>query len=161
MKKAREKNVEAGIVLFALCSLIIFIPARILSLLTNQLLFVGYLLFADIQLLIGAIIGLRFTLKNQEPEQKTLKTGVITGVGGGALSAIFIGCFDWIVFSILERQINLLTLIWFIMYTLISGIVVGLILGALMSTFYMNKEVKRPEEDKHIDEEFFKDLMED
>lgn len=161
MKKARENSFEAGIILFALCSVIFFIPSRILSLLTYQSIFVGFILFADIQLLIGAIIGLRFTLKNQEPEQKTLKNGVLTGVGGGALSAIFIGCFDWTFFSILSGQINLPYLFFLILFLLISGLVIGLLMGALMTTFYMHREAKISEENKHIDEEFFKDLIED
>ncbi len=152
MKNARERNIEAGIVLFALCSLIIYIP--------TSFFFVRLILFADLQLLIGAIIGLRFTLKNQKPEQETLKTSVIAGVGGGALSAIFIGFYEWIILSILEG-LYLIALFWFILYILISGVVIGLIMGALMSTFSMYKEVKRPDEDKHIDEDFFKDLIED
>ena len=152
MKNARERNIEAGIVLFALCSLIIYIPTRYV--------YPGVILFADLQLLIGAIIGLRFTLKNQKPEQETLKTGVIAGVGGGALSAIFIGFYEWIILSILEG-LYLVALFYFIFYILISGVVIGLIMGALMSTFYMYKEIKRPDEDKHIDEDFFKDLIED
>ncbi len=152
MKNARERNIEAGIVLSALCSLIIYIP--------TSFFFVRLILFADIQLLIGAILGIRFTLKNQKPEQETLKTGVITGVGGGALSAVFIGFFEWIILSILEGFI-ILALFWLILYILISGLVIGLIMGALMSTFNMYKEVKRPDEDKHIDEDFFKDLIED
>ncbi len=152
MKNARERNIEAGIVLFALCSLIIYIPTGYV--------YPGVILFADFQLLIGAIIGLRFTLKNQKPEQETLKTGVIAGVGGGALSAIFIGFYEWIILSILEG-LYLVALFSFIFYILISGVVIGLIMGALMSTFYMYKEIKRPDEDKHIDEDFFKDLIED
>ncbi len=153
MKNARERNIEAGIVLFALCSLIIYIP--------TSFFIVRLILFADLQLLIGAIIGLRFTLKNQEPETDTLKTGVITGISGGVLSAVFIAFYEWIILSILEGQANILALIWFILYILISGLVIGLIMGALMSTFSMYKEVKKPDEDKHIDEDFFKDLMED
>ncbi len=152
-KNARERNIEAGIVLSALCSLIIYIPTRFFI--------VRLILYADIQLLIGAIIGLRFTLKNQEPETETLKTGVITGISGGALSAVFIAFYDWILLSILEGQVIILALVWFILYILISGVVIGLIMGALLSTFFMYKEVKRPDEDKHIDEDFFKDLMED
>ena len=152
MKDAREKNVESGIVLFALCSLIIFIP--------TSYFFVKFIFFADLQLIIGAIIGIRFTLKNQKTEQATLKTGVIAGVGGGVLSVIFISFYEWIVFSILEG-FYIVTLFWLIVYTLISGVVIGLIMGVIMSTFSMYKEVKRPEEDKYIDDDFFKDLIED
>lgn len=153
MKNARERNVEAGIILFALCSLIIYIPTGFFI--------VRLILLADLQLLIGAIIGIRFTLKNQEQEVETLKTGVITGIFGGTLSAVLIAFYEWIWLSIKQGEIVILALVWFILLFLISGIVIGLIMGALMSTFYMYKEVKRPDEDKHIDEDFFKDLMED
>ncbi|MFX1322157.1 MAG: hypothetical protein ACFFAQ_10990 [Promethearchaeota archaeon] len=152
MKNAREKNIEAGIILFSLISFFIYISTRYV--------YAGYILFADLQLLIGAIIGIRFTLKNQKAEQATLKTGVITGIGGGVLATLFISVFEWIAYS-LERGINILALFWFIIYTIIAGVVIGLIMGAIMSTLYMYKEVKRPEEDKHIDEDFFKDLIED
>lgn len=153
MENARERNVEAGIILIALSSLIIYIP--------TSFLFIRLILFADLQILIGSVIGLRFTLINQEPETETLKTGVITGIFGGILSAILIAFYEWILLSIIQGEIIILALVWFILYILITGIVVGLIMGAIMSTFYMYKEVKRPEEDKHIDEEFFKDLIED
>jgi len=152
MKKARERNIEAGIILFSLFSFFIYISTRRI--------YAGYLLFADLQLLIGAIIGVRFTLKNQKTEQATLKTGVITGIGGGALAILFISVYEWIGFSLVEG-FNIIVFFVFFGFYIISGGVIGLLMGALVSTYYMYLEVKRPEEDKHIDEDFFKDLMED
>lgn len=152
IKKARERNIEAGIILFSLFSFFIYISTRRI--------YAGYLLFADLQLLIGAIIGVRFTLKNQKTEQATLKTGVITGIGGGALAILFISVYEWIGFSLVEG-FNIIVFFVFFGFYIISGEVVGLLMGAMVSSFYMYKEVERPEEDKHIDEEFFKDLMED
>ena len=152
MENAREKNVESGIILVALCSLIIYI--------STSFFYFGFIFWADYQILIGTIIGVRFTFKNQKPEQATLKYGVLTGIGGGGLSALFISIYEWILISVIQG-IDLWVLFFIFLYILISGGVIGLIIGALMSTFYMYKEVKRPEEDKHIDEEFFKDLMED
>ena len=152
IKKARERNIEAGIILFSLFSFFIYISTRRI--------YAGYLLFADLQLLIGAIIGVRFTLKNQKTEQATLKTGVITGIGGGALAILFISVYEWIGFSLVEG-FNIIVFFVFFGFYIISGEVVGLLMGAMVSSFYMYKEVERPEEDKHIDEEFFKDLIED
>jgi len=152
MKKARERNIEAGIILFSLFTFFIYISTRRI--------YAGYLLFADLQLLIGAIIGVRFTLKNQKTEQATLKTGVITGIGGGALAILFISVYEWIGFSLVEG-FNIIVFFVFFGFYIISGGVIGLLMGAMVSTYYMYLEVKRPEEDKHIDEEFFKDLMED
>ena len=152
MKKARERNIEAGIILFSLFSFFIYISTRRI--------YAGYLLFADLQLLIGVIIGVRFTLKNQKTEQATLKTGVITGIGGGALAILFISVYEWIGFSLVEG-FNIIVFFIFFGFYIISGGVIGLLMGALVSTYYMYLEVKRPEEDKHIDEDFFKDLMED
>ena len=152
IKKARERNIEAGIILFSLFSFFIYISTRRI--------YAGYLLFADLQLLIGAIIGVRFTLKNQKTEQATLKTGVITGIGGGALAILFISVYEWIGFSLVEG-FNIIVFFVFFGFYIISGGVVGLLMGAMVSSFYMYKEVERPEEDKHIDEEFFKDLIED
>lgn len=152
LKKARERNIESGIILFALCSLIAYISTRYF--------YVGLILWADLQILIGAIIGVRFAFKNQKPEQATLKYGVLTGLGGGLLSTLFISMYEWMLVSVVQG-INLWVFIFIFLYVLISGGVIGLIMGALISTVYMYQEVKRPEEDKHIDEEFFKDLMED
>ncbi len=152
IKKARERNIEAGIILFSLFSFFIYISTRRI--------YAGYLLFADLQLLIGVIIGVRFTLKNQKTEQATLKTGVITGIGGGALAILFISVYEWIGFSLVEG-FNIIVFFIFFGFYIISGGVIGLLMGALVSTYYMYLEVKRPDEDKHIDEDFFKDLMED
>jgi len=153
MKNAREKNVEVGIIFFSLFSFFIYIPTRFF--------YAGYLLFADLQLLAGSIIGVRFTLKNQKEEQATLKTGVITGLGGGVLATLLMSIFEWIIFSLVE-EFNPFALLIFFGYYVISGVVIGLLMGAIVSTYFMYIEVKRPEEvDKHIDEDFFKDLIED
>jgi uncharacterized membrane protein YeiH len=153
MKSAREKNIQAGIIIFSLFSFIIYISTRIW--------YAGYLLFADLHLVIGSIIGVRFTLKNQKEEQATLKTGVITGIGGGVLATLFMSVYEWIGFSLVEG-FNPFALFIFFGYYVISGVVIGLLMGAIVSTYFMYTEVKRPDEvDKHIDDDFFKDLIED
>ena len=153
MKNARERNIEAGIILFSIFSFFIYISTRIF--------YAGYILFADLHLLVGSIIGIRFTLKNQKEEQTTLKTGVITGLGGGVLATLLMSIFEWIIFSLVE-EFNPFALLIFFGYYVISGVVIGLLMGAIVSTYFMYIEVKRPEEvDKHIDEDFFKDLIED
>ncbi|MFX1315936.1 MAG: hypothetical protein ACFE9T_08740 [Promethearchaeota archaeon] len=120
----------------------------------------GTVLYADLQILIGSIVGVRFALKNRKEEQPPLKYGIIVGLGGGVLSAVLIGFFEWIILSI-NFEFNYFALIYITGIYLIAGIVIGLIMGALISMILSSKELRRLEEEEHIDEDFFKDLIKD
>ena len=51
--------------------------------------FGGFFLSNDIQLALGTIFGVIFTLRNLEPGQAYVKYGVIVAIMGGILSSVF------------------------------------------------------------------------
>ncbi|MFX1463874.1 MAG: hypothetical protein ACFFBF_12650 [Promethearchaeota archaeon] len=112
------------------------------------------ILFRDLDILIGAILGTLFALKNRKPNQPPLKSGIILGLTGGSLVA-FAPAIYFVVYFRLDIG-------WFpayLLYLLITGVTLGLIIGALGGWYYMNKQVKEKEDDKY-DDDFFKDLIE-
>ena len=145
----RERNVKLGLIFYVIATFVAYLA------IFNF--FPGYFLFADFQFLIGVIIGDIYALRNRTPDQTILKCGVITGVSGGILSAL--------VLSIWNTSINLWNIVDFFIffgYILITGVVVGLFIGAIVSSYYMYKDVKgeKEEDKKYIDDDFFEDLIE-
>lgn len=150
----KENNVESGIIINTLVSFILYI--------STWHFYAGVILFGDIQFLIGSVIGVYIAIKNKKPNQSILKYGIITGIVGGIFTSILIALFDWILYS-LRVGVNIYSFFILLLLMLLSGIAVGLLGGAGMGAYFMYKEVKgeRIKEDKGLDEDFFKDLIED
>ena len=147
----KEKNLNSGIAFFTLFTFISYILTRYF--------YTGYFIFADLQFIVGAIIGVLFTLINRKPDQSILKYGIITGIAGGFFSSFFITLYEWIMVS---SAIGIDIRIFFIYlgYICLSGIPIGLVISALISAYYVYRVMKEEKEEEYIDDEFFKDLIE-
>ena len=111
----------------------------------------------------GTVLGVIYVLKTRKPEDSILKFGVFTGVIGGFFSSFFITLYEWIKFAvIIGPDINAFLL--FLGYLAVSGIMIGLIVGALVSVYFMYRGVKseRAEEkrEKYDSDNFFDELVE-
>ncbi len=146
----RERNVQLG--------LIFFVIATFVAYLATFNIFPGFFLFADFQFLIGVIIGEIYALKNQTSDQTILKCGLIIGIVGGVFSAFVVS-----IWNTLINMWNFFDFFIFFGYTLITGVVVGLLIAAILSSYFMYKEVKgeNGEDDKYIGDDFYNDLIED
>ena len=121
--------------------------------------FAGFYLFADIEFALGTIFGVIITLNNRQEDQSILKTGVIVGITGGIVSSAFIGLYEMILLAILGGP-NIGIFLLYFGVSIVTGIVVGLLGGALISTYYMYKEVKGESEEETADDDFYDDLIE-
>jgi len=147
----KERNLNTGVSIFVLITFVAYILTISFS--------PGYFLYADLQFLVGAIFGCIFTLKFRQPEKSILKYGIITGIAGGFLSSMFISLYITVpVFVIIGPNI-INYLIW-LGYMCITGLSVGVLTGALLGAYYMYKEMKGENEEKGIDDDFYKDLVE-
>ena len=119
----------------------------------------GFFVIGDYQFLLGALIGVYFTLKNLKIEQSILKFGAITGICGGFLSSLFIAIYEWVLISSIIGA-NIPTLLLYIGFICLTGIPLGLLVGAFIGAYYMYNEMKE-EKKEHFDDDFFKDLLEE
>ncbi|KKL78880.1 hypothetical protein LCGC14_2020440 [marine sediment metagenome] len=149
-----EKNLNTGISIFVLVTFIFYI-------LTNFFYpeYSGFYGYADIQFLFGAILGGIFTLKYRKPEQSILKYGIFTGLGGGFMSSVFISLYITVPVFIMTGPNIIFYLLWLV-YISLSGIVIGVITGALLGAYYMYKEMRGENEEEGIDDDFYKHLAE-
>jgi hypothetical protein len=104
-------------------------------------------------MIIGCIVGTRFTLKNIKSRQSYLIPGMIVSLGGSVLAGISFTMFDWIVYS--TPPIFLLVLELY----LIEAIIIGLVLGGLVGGYY-NYRHKAPTQSSSIDDDFYESLKE-
>lgn len=146
-----ERNVQIGF-------LLIVIPTFIVYITTIQL-FAGFFLFSDIQFIIGVLIGEIYALKNLTSDQTYLKCGIIVGVFGGVLAAFAVSIWDTVYYFL-----NFIGFLVVFGNFIITGAIIGLIIGGIMGSFFMYREMKEDtyeEEKRTIDEDFYKDLIED
>jgi hypothetical protein len=144
-KNAKYHNILAGIItidLIAFISYVIF-PS-------------GLFYFGDLQMLIGCIIGIRFSLKHIKPSQFYLTHGIIIGLFGALFSAFSMMIFDLITFVDINES-SLADLIVYIGLFLIEGLIVGLITGLIVGG-YFNHKYKEKVEQSSAEEEFYKSL---
>ncbi len=151
----KYQNVFRGIIISALITFIAYLIISIASILVGEVLFRGFFLFADLQFIVGNVVGIIYFIKNRQPDQSFLKYCVIIGIVGGILSALFIAVYQWIL--LLSVQIFFLYLV----SGLISGFFVGLLVGVIISVYAMYREVKTESPEKKEEDDFFKDLIED
>ena len=141
-QKAQIRNALTGLILI---DLITFISYAIFT--------SGIVYHGDIQMVIGCVIGVHFTLINIKKNQSILIYGIIVGISGCILAAISITMFDWVYFS--EPISNLLMI--FVFY-LIEAIIIGLLIGFLISVYYNHKS-KSHSALSSQDEELLKSLI--
>ena len=144
-----EKNLNTGISIFVLITFVAY--------LSTFYYYQGYAVYADLQFLFGAILGVVFTLKYRKPEQSILKYGIFTGIGGGFLSSVFISLYITVPTFIITGP-NIIYYLLLLGYLSLSGIVIGVITGALLGAYYMYKEIKGEDEETGIDDDLYKDL---
>ncbi|UCC20619.1 MAG: hypothetical protein JSV62_04845 [Promethearchaeota archaeon] len=151
MNYLKQKNIKLGIIIFILVSTISYAITRYV--------YTGYFLYADLQFIAGSVLGVLYSLRNRKEKPSILTCGAIVGITGGLFSSLFIAFYEWLIASFMFG-IDIITLIFFIGFTCLSGIPCGLIIGALMGALYMYKEVKGEKEEEYIDDDFFEDLIE-
>ena len=146
----KEKNVRIGLLLYAIITSVIYFA-------TFQF-YAGYIFGSDLQFLLGLLFGVIYALRKKPDNQTYLKCGLIVGIIGGVLSAFVISLGSTLVFlwSIIDFFI-------YFGYLLITAVVIGLLIGGIISTYFMYTELKedRDDEEDQIDDDFYKDLIED
>ena len=147
----KENNLNTGITIFVSITFVAYI--------STILYYPGYFLYADLQFLFGAILGGIFTLKYRKPEQSILKYGIFTGIGGGFLSSVFITLYQ-AVFIFVGSGVNIGYFLIILGFVSLSGIVIGVIAGALLGAYYMYKDMRGENEEEGIDDDFYKELSE-
>jgi len=153
----KEENIRWGIAISTLVTVVSYITISIISII-GGFVFGGFYLFADIEFALGTILGVIITLNNRPEHQNIFKTGVIVGITGGILSSVFISFYEMMLLAIPSGpSITIFTL--FFGVSIISGIVIGLLGGALIGSYYMYKEVKAESEDETLDDDFYDDLI--
>lgn len=138
-----------------------YVIISIISLIVGVFIYYGTVLFADIQYLTGTVIGVIYSLRRCQPGQPFLKYGAIVGVLGGIFSSIFISGYQTILLSLTGKG-NIYIFFLYLGFTLLSGVVIGLLAGALLGTFYAYKETKtesKVETEDKVDDDFYEDLI--
>ena len=148
----KEKNLNTGISIFVLVTFVAYILTAF-----YYPEFFGFVVYADFQFLIGAILGGVFTLKYRQPEQSILKYGIFTGIGGGFLSSVFISLYITVPTFVITGPNITYYLLW-LGYISLSGIVIGAITGSLLGAYYMYKEIEGEDEEKGREDNLYKDL---
>jgi len=157
--RIQEKNVKRSILFSALITTIFYITKSIISFGIGTLILPGFFLFADLEFLVGSVFGIIYFFRIREPHQDMLKYGVIVGIFGGILSCVFISIYQTIVGMVVAGD-PVTVFFLYLGFTFLSGAVIGLLTGALISVIYVYKDMKGVKVEKeHFDDEFFKDLI--
>jgi hypothetical protein len=119
----------------------------------------GLFALADVHFAFGSVLGVVYVLKTRERDQSILKTGIVTGVIGGFFSSFFISLYYPILFIQFLDYASLF--FYFFGYILISGIVIGLLAGALISAYFMYKDARQEGkiEEEDTSDDFFDELI--
>jgi len=151
-----EENVKWGIAISALVTFASYVTVFSISMAVDFI-YTGVYIFADLEFLMGTIFGVIFTLRNREPHQAYVKYGIIVAVVGGTISSVLIGLYHLILLAVFFGPI-----IFFLYFgaSIISGIVIGIIGGAFIGTYYSYKEVKRESDKEKMEDDFYDDLVE-
>lgn len=121
----------------------------------------GAFLYADLQFLLGSIPGIVYTLRRCQSDQSFLKYGITVGVLGGIFSSVINSIYE-LFLLLLRGVVTILALFFVLGIFLVSGVVIGLLTGALLGTFYVYKEMKtesKVETDDKVDDDFYADLI--
>ncbi len=147
-KKAKEKNILAGILIIDLISFISYIlfPS-------------GILFFGDLHLIIGISFGVYFGLSNKKKGDSEMKTGLLVGFLGAFLAAISMSLFEWILFITSYGFLITALLFFFLPYFIIEASIIGLLLSLVFALYFRNKRKKVIIGSK-MDEKLYKSLEE-
>ncbi|MBY8990613.1 MAG: hypothetical protein KGD58_07665 [Candidatus Lokiarchaeota archaeon] len=161
VKIVKERNVSWGITISTILTSVAYVIISIISIIIGKYLYYGTVLFADLQFLLGSIIGVVYCLGNLQRDQPFLKYGIIVGILGGLFSSVFISLYQTVLLAITGGETNIFIFFLYLGFTLLSGIVIGLLTGAILGTIYIYKDMKKYDikEDEHLDDDFFKDLI--
>lgn len=140
-QNARKNNILAG---FIIIDLIAFISYIIFPF--------GIIYLGDLQMIIGSIVGTRFSLKNIKSYQSYLKHGIVVGLVGTILSAISMSIVEMIVYP---ANFAIVIIVFF----LIEAFLLGLIIGGIIGSYYRYKN-KAPTKTSSIEEDFYESLKE-
>ena len=155
----REKNVNESLLISAIVTTVFYVIISIISMAVGKLIFRGFYLFADLEFLLGSIIGVIYFFKNREPHQDFLKYGITVGILGGILACVFISLYQTILEMIAVGR-HIIVFFWYFLYIFLSGAVIGLLTGAFLALYYSYKDEKGDTEEKdHLDDKFFNDLI--
>lgn len=152
-KNAKYHNFSAGIIIIDLIAFISYVifPA-------------GVFYFGDLQMVMGCIIGIRFSLKHIKPSQYYLIHGIIIGIFGALFSAFSMIIFDLITFVDITESLPE-DLIVYVGFFLIEALIIGLITGLIIGGYFNYKNKKKNEaknekktEQSSVEEEFYKSL---
>ena len=146
-QKARKRNVLSGLIII---DVIAFISYTIFP--------SGIFYFGDIQMILGCIVGTRFTLKNIKPNQSYFLNGIFVGSVGAILTGISFTMFDWVYFSGILNYSYLMLLTIFELY-FIEAIIIGLLLGFIVGGYY-NYKNKTQTKSSIVEDEFYESLLE-
>ncbi len=149
-----ERNVRRGFILSSLITL----GSYIIISLTMGSFFAGFFLFSDIEFVLGTVFGGIYALNKRLEDQSFLKIGAFTGLIGGIISSLLIGFYEMILRGIIFGP-NIGIFMFFFGISLISGIVIGLVGGALIATYYTYKDMKKVSEEETLEDDFFDDLI--
>ena len=137
-----------------------FVVITFFSFFATSLVFTGFILYADIHFLMGSLVGSYFTLNNRNSDESFTTYGLIVGGLGGFTSAFFISLYVTAINAIFGG-FNIVLFFYNLLNSSISGLAIGSIIGAMMSAYFNYKEVGKKEQKKDIDDDFFKDLIEE
>ncbi|MFX1378300.1 MAG: hypothetical protein ACFFA4_04335 [Promethearchaeota archaeon] len=152
---AKYQNVFRSILVSGVITFTAYLITSIISFIVGFPFLPGYFLVADIQFLIGTVFGVIYFIKKRRPDQSILLYCVIVGIVGGILAALFISIYQWVLF------LNIYMFVIYFIPCLISGVFIGFLIGVIISVYNMYKEVKEERPEKHYDDDFFKELIEE
>ena len=148
----KEKNFRIGVILYLIITFIAYLTTGMTGLIA------GFILGYDFQFFIGLLFGVIYALRNLNPEQGYLKCGILVAIIGGVVSAFIIALWTTLVY--IWRIIDFFV---FFGYLLITAVLIGLLIGGIISSYFMYIELKgdKDKEEDHINDDFYKDLIED
>ncbi len=143
---AKQNNQTTGIII---CTVITFVFYAV-----NPTWY-GFILFRDFDFAVGLFVGLLFTFRFRTEDQSPIKFGITTGLIAGSVSSIAPGILIWILFGG-----HLIFLFINIAFLLVTGLILGFIIGGLLGWYDMSKAIKEKDTKDEYEDDFFKDLIE-
>lgn len=145
LETAKENNQTTGIIICVVITFVFYVA--------NPWWY-GFILSRDLDFSVGLIAGLIFTLRFRTEDQTPLKLGITAGLIAGGVSCIAPSFLMWIVFG------DILVFFLYLGNLLITGLILGFIIGGLLGYYYMGKDLKEEDTNDEYGDDFFQDLIE-